>query len=230
MKNRILGFLAVLTFLSLLWLSGKYMPGEPVETTDVAFLADTTAEPVYEETNLTMSFAEYVAHKRSCITDWMDNELGLREKSENNHPRIHEYFSNLGWKNVEKLKAHSKRWCGVFVANAWLSCIGEIPWTKSNAALAQVAIWKKGPAIQKKEAKAGDVISLVTHSHVEGVYDRHPNPEFPYFTAVGGNTSAPPGDADRREGVHKKTRTWAEVNKVISLEQTLEMIENKHIS
>lgn len=243
MKSKFFGLLAVCGFLTLFWMAGKYTPTEALHTEDVAFLADSSEAPTATietkpATDAKVNFANYVAYKRDCITEWMDSEIGLREKNnKNDHPRIDQYFTNLGWKNVKNLKAHTKAWCGAFIANAWLNCIEEIPWVKSNSSLAQVRTWKTGPSIPKSEAKKGDVISLATHSHVEGIYDRHPHPGFPFFTVVGGNTSAPPGDADRREGVHKKTRAWAEVNKVISLEQTLEMTlrqaqgdKEKHIS
>ncbi len=223
MKSRFFGLVGILGFLTLFWMSGKYLPSEPVETEDIEFMSDTALleEPAATLGTATVNFADYVQHKRECVKSWMANELGLREKTENKHPRIDEYFSNLGWKNVAKLKPTVKRWCGVFMANAWLNCIEDIPWANSKAELAQVRKWKTGPQVQKRDALPGDVISLTTHSHVEGIYDRHPNPEFKFFDAIGGNTSAPPGDSDRREGVHKKTRMWAEVNKVISLEKTL---------
>ena len=230
MKSKFFGLVAMLGFLTLFWMSGRYSPEEAIKTEDVDFVAGSSQEEP-EEINLTVSFADYVQNKRECVTEWMAQEIGLREKTnKNDHPRIDQYFKNLGWKNVQHLKAHTKAWCGAFISNAWLSCIAEIPWVKTNASLAQVRTWKSGPAIQKRDAKPGDVISLTAHSHVEGIYDRHPNPEFPFLTVIGGNTSAPPGDSDKREGVHKKTRAWAEINKVISLEKTLEQIEKKNVS
>lgn len=218
--KRVIQILAIAGFVWLVMLSGRYVNTEAVSTEAVDFVPEVSIIP--EEK--TMNFTEYVAYSRDCITNWMEGELYVREQSNrNDHPRIDEYFNQLGWKNPEKLSSNTKAWCGAFMANAWLNCIGDIPWVNLNATLAQVRVWKTGPRIEKQNARPGDVVAITAHSHVEGIYEVHPNPTFKYLTVIGGNVSAPPGMSDKRQGVHKKTRTWTEVSRVISLEKTIEM-------
>lgn len=159
---------------------------------------------------------------RSCITDYWDSQVGVREKTNNNDGKaVFSYFRNVGWKHPENLKPKERFYCGAFMGSSWLHCMESVPFVKSSLQLASVRFWEKGPAVAQAEAKPGDVVSLKGYSHVQGVYERHPNPTFPYYTTVTGNSSASPDDADQRGGVFKRDALWRDVKRVISVGKTL---------
>lgn len=227
MKNKkIFGIIAVFAFAALLFASRHSYNEDAGPAPDVVEVAiaqpDSVALPAIVVTPV-KSIDAQVADARVCVKDFFKANLKVREKTNSNDGKaIDNYFRTIGWKNPQKLKARDKSWCGAFMGSAWLSCLDHKPhWVKNKAELAQVSKWKKGPNISKKEALIGDAVTLTSHSHVEGVYDRHPNPTFKFFESCGGNTSAPRGDSDTRQGVHVKTRSWQEINHVISLRKTL---------
>lgn len=173
--------------------------------------------PVFSETNTK------VEATRKCVKEFYDSQTYVKEKTNRNDGvEIDAYFHRIGLKSLDNATAAHRRWCGAFQANAWLNCKVKIPFAKYPAYLASVDTWNKAVKYQVVFTKAdtGDVISF-KFRHVEAVYERHPNPAFPYFTSCGGNTSAPKGSNSNKEGVWKKTRMWREVARVISLEKVL---------
>lgn len=223
MKKKYIVFgLCSFLFFSLLILSKRFVPVVS-EVFEISF----SDAPELKDIE-TKAFLHQVAAARKCIVKWAAGEVGLRERTNrNDHRRINEYFSNIGFKGIEKKPGSYKAYCGAFAANAWLNCIPKVPFVKTPARLASVDGWRndgRAARIEQKEAEPGDVVSFSLHRHVELVYERHPNPTFKFFTSIGGNTSAPPGEADTREGVHKKTRMWSEIQAVVSLKKTMQMI------
>lgn len=167
--------------------------------------------------DLTTINAQTVEQKRACVKQFYDDQSHVKEVTNSNDgAEINAYFKNIGL-NLDHARARDRRWCGAFVANSLKNCHVKSP-TKSWAALAGVRTWHnlKSKHIEKRLADTGDVVEY-KFQHVEGVYERHPNPAFPYFTACGGNTSAPRGSGSLKEGVWKKPRLWRDVNTVTSL-------------
>jgi hypothetical protein len=162
---------------------------------------------------------------RACVTAYMESQVGVREKTNNNDgPAIYAYFKTVGWKTPEKLKPSQRFYCGAFMGTAWLSCLDSIKFVKSNVQLASVRYWERGPHISQADAQPGDAVTLKGYSHVEGIYTRHPNPTFKFYTAITANSSPEANDPDRRGGVFKKTRLWSEAKTVISLAKTAELL------
>lgn len=161
---------------------------------------------------------------RTCVKNYYDSQCFVREESNRNDgSEITGYFHYIGIKYLDHASADKRRWCGAFQANAWGHCGISIPFVKTMAALASVDAWSRAKIYQVtiNKADTGDIVSY-KFRHVEGIYERHPNPSFPYFTACGGNTSAPRAYRHERDGVWKKVRMWREVARVISLEKVLE--------
>lgn len=182
------------------------------------------AKKIVEDKKLHIGYSN-VADTRECIADYMLSQVGVREKTNKNDGlRVYGYFRDIGWKTPEKLKKNERYWCGAFMGSAWLHCMEKVPFVKSKAELAQVRKWENGPAVNKADADTGDAVTLKGYSHVQGVYERHPNPTFAYYTTVTANSSPEADDSDRREGVFKKTALWRDVKKVISLKKTLDLV------
>jgi hypothetical protein len=167
-----------------------------------------------------------VADTRTCITDYMRSQVGVREKTNNNDGKqVFSYFKTVGWKHPEQLKVKERFWCGAFMGTAWLNCMEKVPFVKSKVQLASVRYWQdKGPGVSKEDALPGDAVTLKGYSHVQSVYERHPNPTFEFYTTISGNTSPAADDSDQRGGVFKKTALWRDVKKVISVKKTLELV------
>lgn len=158
-----------------------------------------------------------VEQKRECVKQFYDSQSHVMELTNSNDgAEINAYFKNIGL-NLDKAKARDRRWCGAYVANSLKHCGVKCPY-RNWAPLAGVRNWHnlKKFHTEKRLANTGDVAEY-KFPHVEGVYERHPNPAFPYFTASGGNTSAPRNAGSNKEGVWKKTRLWRDVNTVTSL-------------
>lgn len=173
--------------------------------------------------------AQEVSDTRACIISYFESQTDVREtKNLNDGAAIDGYFAYIGLEHLNKPKVSytSRYWCGAFMANGWLRCMEKVPFVKTNTRLASVDGWRydgKLALIDKTKAEKADVVSYRAFRHVEAVYDRHPNPTFPYFTAVAGNTTAPKEAKDKRQGVHIKTRLWRDIAQVISVRKTLEM-------
>jgi hypothetical protein len=179
-----------------------------------ALLSSTTIEAQKAET---VSKIASIEQKRECVKAYFDSQLHVKEVSNSNDGvAISQYFKNIGL-NLDRAKASERRWCGAFVANAYLHCNVKCP-TRSWAALAAVKNWNALTKyhVDKRDADVGDSIAY-RFQHQEGLYEKHPNPAFPYFTACGGNTSAPRGSGSNKEGVWKKTRMWRDVASVTSI-------------
>lgn len=162
--------------------------------------------------------------KTNCITHWMQTQTGVIEKTNRNDgAEIDEYFRFIGLGRLKSAHFTARAYCGAFVANAWLHCLPRIPFVTSPAQLASVDAWRNATKYQivKAQAKAGDVVVFKAYRHVEAVLERHPNPNFPYLTVIGGNTSAERGNAIQNQGVHRKTRLWRDISCVVSLEKTM---------
>jgi hypothetical protein len=161
--------------------------------------------------------SQSVEQKRECVKAYFDSQMHVKEATNSNDGvEINAYFNNIGL-HLDKAKASHRRWCAAFIANGYKQCGVKCP-TRSWANLAAVKTWNSLTKyhIDKRDADVGDSVSY-SFQHQEGVYERHPNPSFPYFTACGGNTSAPRGSGSTKEGVWKKPRLWRDVNKVTSL-------------
>ena len=162
--------------------------------------------------------------KTRCITVWMESQTGVIEKTNRNDGKeIDEYFRFIGLGRLKNAHFTARAYCGAFVANAWLHCLPRIPFVSSPAQLASVDAWRNATRyhISKSQAKPGDVVVFKAYRHVEGIVERHPNPNFPYLTVIGGNTSAEKGNAIQNQGVHRKTRLWRDISFVVSLEKTM---------
>lgn len=165
--------------------------------------------------------------KTECITSWMKSQVGVIEKTNRNDgEEIDGYFAFIGLGRLKNASYTARAYCGAFLANAWLRCLPRIPFVSSSAQLASVDAWKRATKCHttKEKARAGDVVVFRAYRHVEGIIERHPNPSFPYFTVVGGNTSAEKSNKIQNQGVHKKTRLWRDISHVVSLEKTMSYI------
>lgn len=224
-RKKILLTICVCVFFALLLASKRYVP---VVASFVESVMEIESAEVRLDENLTKAQSDHITEVRLCIVRWMANEVGLVERTNrNDNPRINEYFENIGFTNMKNKKASHKAYCGAFMANAWLSCGVEVKFVSKPSRLASVDGWRQDGAsckINQADAEIGDVVSFALHRHVEGIYEKHPNPNFQFFTSIGGNTSAPEGHHDSREGVHKKTRMWSEIQSVISLNKTMSII------
>ncbi len=170
---------------------------------------------------------EELTQKTNCITAWMESQVGVIEKTNRNDAQeIDEYFTRIGLGRLKKAHFTARAYCGAFLANAWLNCLPRIPFVSSPAQLASVDAWRNATKYHttKANAQPGDVVVFKAYRHVEGIVERHPNPNFPYFTVVGGNTSAEKGNRIKNQGVHRKTRLWRDISHVVSLEKTLKYI------
>lgn len=163
-----------------------------------------------------------VEEARVCIRQYYDSQTYVKElTNRNDGVEITGYFHKIGIFSLDNANSAHRAWCGAFQANAWLNCNVPVPFTRYLSRLASVDTWNKATAYQIpfRKADTGDVVSF-KFRHVEGVYERHPNPSFPYFESCGGNTSAPKGKGNK-EGVWIKTRLIRDVSKVVSLEKVL---------
>ncbi|GGD45178.1 hypothetical protein GCM10011514_06550 [Emticicia aquatilis] len=153
---------------------------------------------------------------RKCVVDWWESQLYVKEKTNrNDNPQIDVYFKNLGFNTTKYYWTH-KMWCAAFVSNGYLACGIKLPFKNSLAPA--VFNWNNAKAfhISKLDAKPGDVVTYTWGSHIEGIKEWIPNPKYPFFTPIGGNTKPPKG-VEGTQGVWQKNRLKVEVRNVISL-------------
>ena len=159
---------------------------------------------------------------RECTKQFYNSQLSVRElTNKNDNPIISAYFRKINL-DLDKALPSQRFWCGAFCANAWKDCGVKCP-VRGWSLLASVDTWRnlKAYHVNKQDANTGDTVAY-TFRHVESIYEVHPNPSFPFFTACGGNTDAPLGaKGDLRQGVWKKPRLWREVAQITSLSKVV---------
>jgi hypothetical protein len=113
----------------------------------------------------------------------------------NDGERIYEYLRAGGMKNPEKVNYKFRAWCGGFVSWVLKACGFDLAKIRNPLATAD---WVAAKGSKRHGVPmAGDLVLFnfsgrkAGADHIEICYDYLPNPRFPFFTAIGGNTSDP---------------------------------------
>lgn len=152
-------------------------------------------------------------------------EMHVKEaKNRNDHPRIHAYFKSVGQKS-EKRAWQYNMWCGAFVGYVFIQCGVNVMKLVGNPAATVDWLVDKRLRLPPGESPAPADLCLYKYNrkgknkvdHIGLSTDWPPNPRFPYFTALDGNTSAPKSAASNRQGVWEKARLKTDVKFKIDL-------------
>jgi hypothetical protein len=153
--------------------------------------------------------------KRKCLIQTAESQLFVRERTNHNDGAdVAKFLATC------KLKPGTP-WCGAFVHWVHLQC--NIPHEVHFPARAAnwfadrtKSIWWFGKAISKDKRligyhpQSGDIAGFTFWknriTHVEIVYEWEDDDDVEEFFTIGGNTTAPRGTRNPREGVHLKKR------------------------
>jgi hypothetical protein len=146
---------------------------------------------------------------RACVIEIAQKEADAKvsEKTgRNDGERVFAYLRAGGMKNPEKVDSKSRSWCGGFVSWVLKACGFDLSKIRNPLATADW-VAAKG-SVRHGVPLPGDLVLFnfsgrkAGADHIEIAYAYNPNPRFPFFTTIGGNTSDPARKAGN--GVYMK--------------------------
>lgn len=168
-----------------------------------------------------------VAQSPTCVIEKALIEANNKVKEQTGHndgERIFEYLRAGGMQHPEKVAWQNRPWCGAFVSYILKSCKYDLSKITNPLATAQWVLAKG--VVKNGIPESGDLV-LYNFSgrragadHIEFCYVYNPNPRFPFFTTIGGNTSDPSYKSG--DGVYvKPSRLKRQISYVYPLKKLL---------